>query len=424
MENFGGVRLTDILTILGGEITVILAHGCALEYHASVQNRREKFILEMRRVVGFSLFCSLLPLAHAWGAESHKIIAYVAASFLDQDDVTDLQTIMDWNANPQQIYDQLPAIAADGDKEEWSMSYHTANYLQNASGDVSLQCINNQCIWTGMTNWTSAAVSQGSSDDLRQEAIKFIVHLMGDVFQPLHVGREADNRGVQIYKVWKKYSWPAYGKGYYSLHQLWDSGLFYYLEVQNMLADPSSSSTEEEIVDSWEFGYKGNWKNFAKDLIKTLKSDPSRSEGECLALSPGRINANDPQEVEHLMKRFAKRTAKAARDFAYLDEAGNAVVSFKRVSEAYMKSRSKIMKRRMMRAGAELACFLREVLAAYRINTATTTTSTTTEEPATTTKKKLKIKVIKKATEAPADEYEDMLVERLGKKLSLGKKSV
>jgi hypothetical protein len=376
----------------------------------------------MRHVFGFGLGCSLIPLAQAWGAESHKIIAYAAASLLDQDDVTDLQTIMDWKTSPRQIYEQLPGIAADGDKEEWSMPFHTANYVQTASGDVKLQCINNQCLWKGMTNWTSVAVSQASSDDMRQEAIKFIVHLMGDVFQPLHVGREADNRGVKIYKVWKKYSWPDYGYGYYTLHQLWDSGLFYYLEVQEMLSDPSSSSTEEEIVDSWKYGYKGNWKNFAKTVIKALKSDPTRSEAECLAVSPGRIDANISQEVEDLVKKFAKRTAKAARDFAYLDETGNPVVSLKRVTEAYMSSRAKIMKRRIMRASAELACFLRELLAAYRVNMATTSTSTTTEATTAAPKKKIKIKVTKKTTAAPSDELE-VLADRLGQKVSLGNDS-
>ena len=55
------------------------------------------------------------------------------------------------------------------------------------------------------------------SDDERRQALKFVVHLVGDVHQPLHAGR-ADDRGGNDYQI----NWRGKGS---NLHSLWDSGL-------------------------------------------------------------------------------------------------------------------------------------------------------------------------------------------------------
>ena len=51
----------------------------------------------------------------------------------------------------------------------------------------------------------------------RRDALKFLIHLVGDVHQPLHTGRPADKGGVSIKLAW--FGEPM------SLHRVWDSGL-------------------------------------------------------------------------------------------------------------------------------------------------------------------------------------------------------
>src|SRR5262249_16253773 len=48
-------------------------------------------------------------------------------------------------------------------------------------------------------------------------ALKFLVHFIGDVHQPLHVGRRADRGGNEIIVLW--FSEPS------NLHSVWDSGM-------------------------------------------------------------------------------------------------------------------------------------------------------------------------------------------------------
>lgn len=56
-----------------------------------------------------------------------------------------------------------------------------------------------------------------ASEAAQRDALKFLIHLVGDVHQPLHTGRPADKGGVSIKLVW--FDEPM------SLHRVWDSGL-------------------------------------------------------------------------------------------------------------------------------------------------------------------------------------------------------
>jgi len=49
------------------------------------------------------------------------------------------------------------------------------------------------------------------------DALKFLVHFVGDIHQPLHTGRPEDNGGVKVDTVW--FGMPM------SLHKIWDSGM-------------------------------------------------------------------------------------------------------------------------------------------------------------------------------------------------------
>lgn len=51
----------------------------------------------------------------------------------------------------------------------------------------------------------------------KQEALRFLVHLVGDLHQPLHVGRRADKGGNSIQVMW--FGVPS------NLHSVWDGGL-------------------------------------------------------------------------------------------------------------------------------------------------------------------------------------------------------
>ena len=70
-------------------------------------------------------------------------------------------------------------------------------------------------------------LASNASDDTQLKALKYVVHFVADVHQPLHAGYFDDRGG-------NKYQLQAFGHGS-NLHALWDSGL-----IKNLKQDADS----------------------------------------------------------------------------------------------------------------------------------------------------------------------------------------
>jgi hypothetical protein len=320
----------------------------------------------------------------SWGEESHKATAYLAAAYVDDADALAIQRLMGWDEDPSSFADQLCGVSNWADSQGWSRARHMGYYSTNSTGGFIFHCgtwKEQNCYWTGMANWTSILVDANADEDLRRESFKFIAHVIGDAFQPLHSGRLNDLGGSLIKRVWDKYTWREYDGGKYTLHQLWDKGLFYYEEIQRTLSETSTTS-EEDIVSAWQWGVGSDWEGSAKNLLKWMKKKDSRPNRQCLKRAVGSVDLTDPNFVQTMFEGFAAESALIARDFAYLEANGRPIRSDKHVTDAYMQSRTKIMEKQIVRAGAELACYIRELAS---ILSAQQLAATTTEAPTSTT---------------------------------------
>jgi hypothetical protein len=77
-------------------------------------------------------------------------------------------------------------------------------------------CIEGMCV-VGAIQRQVAVLASKAPDEARLKALKYVVHFVADVHQPLHAGF-ADDRGGNSFQL------QAYGRGT-NLHALWDSGL-------------------------------------------------------------------------------------------------------------------------------------------------------------------------------------------------------
>ncbi|GAB3581670.1 S1/P1 nuclease [Hymenobacter daeguensis] len=83
-------------------------------------------------------------------------------------------------------------------------------------------------------------------------ALKFLVHLVGDVHQPLHVGGHAEDKGGNDIKV----TWR--GKDETNLHSIWDSGLLDY-----------TGFTYTEMATAYDHATPAQIKQWQKDDVTT-----------------------------------------------------------------------------------------------------------------------------------------------------------
>lgn len=81
---------------------------------------------------------------------------------------------------------------------------------------MTSNCKNGNCVVEAI-NEHVAVLKSKASDAQRLVALKYVIHLVGDIHQPLHVGLAAD-KGGNLFQV------RAFGRGT-NLHAVWDSEL-------------------------------------------------------------------------------------------------------------------------------------------------------------------------------------------------------
>ena len=317
-----------------------------------------------------------MKLSVSWSSECHSIIAYIAGHLLDADESSYLQELMDWDSSsPLSIKAQLESVSMEADSSEWEdyKYYHYAHALPTFATpwDRKTMCGHSKtpsvCVVTGIAIWTARAASIKKSREERQFAIMMIIHLMGDIHQPLHIGLWRDLGGLKIENVWKSYN-PYQEFKHYNLHELWDRGLFRHYEVDKiksgLIATPApqdfasfftdSDDEDEPVIDP-------GWMYLANELIASLNSTMIDSYKIADRLRDSR-NLSSSAKAMRLPKMIAAETIKNVRDLAYTNETGKFIQSGHPVSLAYMDSRVEALKVILTKAGVRLADLLKHII--------------------------------------------------------------
>lgn len=162
----------------------------------------------------------VLP-AQAWGPLGHRLVARLAedglgpqaragvARLLRSEQAPDLAAIASWA-------DELRA--RDPNLGRRSARWHYVNLGDHGCTYVAARdCAGGNCLVAALDAQVRILADASRSDAERLQALKFVVHLVGDAHQPLHAGNRHD-RGGNTYQL------QHAGRGT-NLHALWDSGL-------------------------------------------------------------------------------------------------------------------------------------------------------------------------------------------------------
>lgn len=170
--------------------------------------------------IGLALWLGLAAPAWAWGPLGHRTIAAIAATNLTP-------------AAREYVAQRLGNVAM-ADVASWADSvtrdprfpgsiwYHFEKipdgrgYLDNLRAMPEAQRRKGGVVAAILVAERTLRDDRASAAAQRN-ALKFLIHLVGDVHQPLHTGRPEDKGGVAIKLEW-------FGESM-SLHRVWDSGL-------------------------------------------------------------------------------------------------------------------------------------------------------------------------------------------------------
>ena len=186
--------------------------------------------------------------AQAWGVQGHQVVAAMAwqglkpaareqaARLLALEPGQTLVTVATW---------------ADEQRDASTAPWHYLNFPRGVCQfDAARDCPDGQCVVAAIER-QAAVLASTASDPERLKALKYLVHFVADLHQPLHAGYRDDRGGntVQLRFLMQASN----------LHALWDRGLLDRLDLNNTalaaaalaqpaVPEPGSSSGELAIA--------------------------------------------------------------------------------------------------------------------------------------------------------------------------------
>jgi nuclease S1 len=159
-----------------------------------------------------TLVLAVVPAAAlAWSEDGHRVVAAVADERLSP---AARRMVRDIAGGPLAAGDV--ATWADAQKDERTRPWHYVNIPPGSTYDAARDCPRGACVVAAIAR-AEAALRDGGSDLARADALRWLVHLVADVHQPLHAGDAADRGGNKL-----ELRLHA-GRGQpWNLHRVWD----------------------------------------------------------------------------------------------------------------------------------------------------------------------------------------------------------
>jgi len=270
------------------------------------------------------LVCALLvSTAVGWGPAGHDTVASIAQVLLTDDAASQANDILNG--------DSLVDVANWADSVKYSSGYEWSavlHYIDTPDWACtykhSRDCVADRCVAGAIANYTYRLGDDDLSDKQITEALKFLVHFVGDTHQPLHVGFTSDEGGNTIKGTFEGDK--------YNLHAIWDSAMI-----------------EKHINDDFD-GDQDEYMSYLQQALNTTYKNKIASWMKC---SNG--NASCPDE-------WASETVLYACSNAYVDQDGNDIESGFSLGDDYYNFNIDLIDEQLAKAGVRLANVLNNVL--------------------------------------------------------------
>ena len=155
--------------------------------------------------------------ASAWGVTGHRVVAEIAENHLTNRAKRKLKKLI--GKQKLAYWANWPDNVRNSPEWKNTSTWHYVNIPPQETKEQFIEQLKNNKpnIYTAIQNVKGVIVDKNTPDADREIYLRFLVHFLGDMMQPMHTGREED-LGGNLIKI-------QFFKKDTNLHSLWDSGL-------------------------------------------------------------------------------------------------------------------------------------------------------------------------------------------------------
>jgi hypothetical protein len=266
----------------------------------------------LRKTLPLFLLVTLMsctaPIANAWGASGHRIVAIIAARHLKPQARQRIAQILGPHVSLESVANYADAVR---NSRPETYNFHFVDIPKSANNydpdrDCRMDPEKGDCVIAALERFKAQVNDPHESLAKRRFALKFIVHLVGDLHQPLHCAdNNNDHGGGRVNVKW-------FGTST-NLHKVWDTEII-----------DAARLTDNEFAD-------------ALDSDLTAAQIQTRQQGTVL--------------------QWVLESHRLAREHAY------AIPDNKELDQEYYDANSGIVDEQLLRGGLRLAKFLNSIFA-------------------------------------------------------------
>ncbi len=209
-------------------------------------------------LVAIAMLMNMAGQAFAWDDEGHRVAAEIAEHYLEPatarqvrellaiENATTLADVSTWadQIRPQRAYTApwhfvgIPVHPPSGTP----MAY-----------DAARDCPRGDCVVAAIERFAGVLRDKSAPPRDRLEALKFVVHFVADVHQPLHCADDNDSNGNDTRVIFL-------GQ-HMTLHAVWDGGILAAVQIGNerTYALKLTQSISAENLAQWRGGSSADW---------------------------------------------------------------------------------------------------------------------------------------------------------------------
>ena len=255
------------------------------------------------RMVGFFVALTWPATAFAWGAEGHRIIAHIAAHELTPAARASIEDLLGVDAETQMVVASTWADEIRNQRRD-TAPWHFVDIPIGTTGyDARRDCPRENCVVAQIERDERILAERSLLPAVRLEALRFLIHFIGDVHQPLHAANNMD-RGGNEFRV-------VLGRRETNMHSVWDQDV---LRVLGRNGENIALRIESEIAQTdsrpWQFGTAADWANESFRIAsQEIYSDKSAVRTAAPVILPREYLAIEENIVKTQLEKAGLRLA-------------------------------------------------------------------------------------------------------------------